>query len=156
MKILGLIVSMVICFAAAAAGSAFTNPSLPQWYAALHKPAWNPPNWLFAPVWTALFAMMAVAVWLVWSRAGFLGSPLATGLFAVQLALNIAWSAVFFGMRNPDAAFAEIVTLWVSIAVTVVAFAQVDAVAAWLLAPYLAWVSFASVLNWTIWRLNAG
>ncbi len=143
-----LVVFLVLTFAAAGVGAQF-GPS--PWFEALRKPAWNPPNWVFAPVWTALYAMMAVAAWLVW-RTGA-RAPLACWL--VQLALNAAWSWLFFGLERPDLAFVDIVVLWLAIAATLVTFAPVSRPAALLLAPYLAWVTFATVLNGTIWRLNA-
>jgi benzodiazapine receptor len=138
-------------FAAAAFGSRF----LPgEWYAALAKPAWNPPNWIFGPVWTLLYTMMGVAAWRVWRKAGFRRAPVAMGVFALQLILNAAWSWLFFGLHRMDLAFAEILVLWAAILATAVSFHRHDRLAAWLLAPYLAWVSFAAVLNFTLWRLN--
>jgi benzodiazapine receptor len=153
-KLGALIISFAVCFAVAALGAKLTTPSLPGWYAALNKPAWTPPSWLFGPVWTILFAMMAIAVWLVWMRVGLAGAPFAFALFAVQLALNAGWSLLFFGLRNPGAAFVEVVIFWIAIALTAIAFSEVAMVAGALLLPYLAWVSFAAVLNFAIWRLN--
>jgi len=115
---------------------------------------WNPPNWVFAPVWSALYLMMAVAAWLVWRRAGFGGASAALGLFAAQLIFNVAWSWLFFGLRSPGLAFGGIVVLWVAIVATIVSFARTTAAAAWIMTPYLAWVTFASTLNLAIWRLN--
>ncbi|HME81128.1 MAG TPA: TspO/MBR family protein [Candidatus Eremiobacteraceae bacterium] len=152
---IGLIVALAACFGAAALGSIFTTPRLGDWYANIRKPAWTPPSWLFAPVWTLLFIMMAVSVWLVWLRAGFAGASWAFALFAVQLALNVLWSALFFGMRNPAAAFAEVIVFWLAIAATALAFSRIDALSALLLVPYLLWVAFAAILNFAIWRLNA-
>lgn len=122
------------------------------WYAALVKPTWNPPAWVFAPVWTALYLAMGLAAWLVW-RAGAGVRPLA--LWGAQLALNAAWTPLFFGMHRPDLAFVDIVALWAVLAVTVVAFWRVTAAAGALMAPYLAWVTFAAALNLSLWRLNA-
>jgi tryptophan-rich sensory protein len=122
----------------------------------LLKPAWNPPAWVFGPVWTVLYLMMAVAAWLVWRRRGFAGAPWALGLFVLQLALNTLWSAIFFGLRRPGVAAIEILLLWLAILATLIAFAPVSRLAAILLAPYLAWVTFAAVLNFTIWRMNLG
>jgi tryptophan-rich sensory protein len=149
-----LAVFILICFGAAGLGSWFTTPALDSWYADLRKPPWNPPNWVFAPVWTTLYLLMAVAAWLVWRKAGFAAGRVALALFAVQLVLNVAWSALFFGQQNPGAAFGDIVLLWLAIAATMAAFRPVSPAAAWLLAPYLVWVTFAGVLNLTIWRLN--
>jgi tryptophan-rich sensory protein len=152
---LGLTISILVCFAAAGIGGGFTSSSLSEWYAALTKPSWNPPNWVFGPVWTVLYLAMAVAAWLVWRRSGFAGAPAALGLFALQLILNVAWSGIFFGLRNPGAAFVDIVALWIALVGAIVAFWRLLPAAGWLMVPYLAWVTFAAVLNFTIWRLNA-
>ena len=143
---------LLLCFAAAALGG-FFMPG--EWYASLEKPSWNPPGWVFGPVWTALYAVMAVAAWLVWRRGGFAAQRRPLLLFSVQITLNAAWTPLFFGLHRPGLAFAEIVLLWLAIAATLVVFARVSRPAAWLLVPYLAWVSFAAVLNFTLWRLNA-
>ena len=151
---LGLVLFLVVCFAAAGIGGAVTTPKIGTWYAALVKPSWNPPNWIFGLVWSALYFCMAVAAWLVW-RQGVVGQarvPLA--LFAVQLALNVLWSCIFFGLEMPGPAFAEVLLLWAAIAATMVTFWFRSTVAGILFVPYLVWVSFASVLNFTIWRLN--
>jgi benzodiazapine receptor len=150
-SIFGLAGWLVLCFGAAAAGAQFMPG---EWYAGLKKPAWNPPSWIFGPVWSALYTMMAVAAWLVWRRGGFAGQRRPLTLFLVQLALNAAWTPLFFGLHRPGAAFAEIVLLWLAIAATLAAFRRVSRAAAWLLAPYLAWVSFAAALNFALWRLN--
>jgi len=152
-SLLALAAWVVLCFSAAAIGAQFMPG---EWYASLKKPSWNPPNWIFGPVWTALYAMMAVAAWLVWRRGGFAAQALPLAAFLVQLVLNALWSWLFFGLKNPGLAFAEIVALWVAIATTLLLFRRPSATAAWLLAPYLAWVTFASLLNFTLWRLNAG
>lgn len=148
---LGLAGWLLLCFGGAAFGSLFIPG---EWYAQLRKPAWNPPNWIFGPVWTALYTMMAVAAWLVWCRGGFAAQRVSLGLFLLQLLFNAAWSALFFGLHNPGLAFAEILLLWLAIAGTVVAFWKAHRVAAALLMPYLAWVSFAAALNFTLWQLN--
>lgn len=150
-----LVAMLLICFAAAGVGGALTAQSVRDWYPTLAKPAWTPPDWLFGPVWTALYAMMAVAAWLVWRRDGWRGSRAALVLFGVQLLLNVGWSAVFFGLRQPGLAFAEIVVLWLAIAATALAFGRRSKIAGWMLAPYLAWTSFAATLNLAIWRLNS-
>jgi benzodiazapine receptor len=142
---------LLLCFAAASLGAVFMPG---DWYAALKKPAWNPPGWVFGPVWSALYTMMAVAAWLVWQRGGFAAQRRPLGFFLAQLALNALWTPLFFGLHQPGVAFAEIVLLWLAIAWTIVAFWPVHRVAAGLLVPYLAWVSFAAVLNGTLWRLN--
>lgn len=142
---------LVLCFSAASLG-AFFMPG--EWYTMLKKPSWNPPAWIFGPVWSSLYTMMAVAAWLVWKRGGFAAQRPPLRLFLVQLALNGAWSPLFFGLHWPGVAFAEILLLWLAIVTTLTAFRPVSRVAAWLLAPYLAWVTFAAVLNFMLYRLN--
>ena len=153
-SMIGLIVFLVVCFAAAGIGGAVTTPKIGTWYANLVKPSWNPPNWIFGPVWSALYCCMAVAGWLVWRQDGVAGAKLPLALFGVQLALNVLWSFIFFGLENPGLAFVEAILLWAAIAATMMAFWQRSMVAGILFVPYLAWVSFASVLNLTVWRLN--
>ncbi len=147
----GLAACLLITFCAAALGALFMPG---EWYAGLHKPAWNPPAWIFGPVWTMLYAAMAVAAWLVWVRGGWRGEGRALALFLVQLALNAAWSPLFFGLHRIGLALAEILLLWAAIAAMMAAFFRIRRAAGWLLVPYLAWVSFAAVLNFTLWRLN--
>jgi tryptophan-rich sensory protein len=148
---LGLFAFAAACFATASTGALF-RPG--KWYANMRKPWWRPPNWLFGPVWFVLYIMIAVSGWLVWRKAGLAGAAAPLAIYVVQLLLNAGWSALFFGMRRPDLAFAEIIALWLSIAATIVAFESVDHFAALLLVPYFVWVSFASVLNFALWRLN--
>jgi tryptophan-rich sensory protein len=148
-----LVLFFALTFAAAGIGSIATTPNLPTWYAGLAKPTWNPPNWIFGPVWTALYISMAVAAWLVWRQGGLWQWPLA--LFSIQLALNAAWSWLFFGFHLPGAAFIEVVALFVAIAATTIAFCNKSMAAGILMLPYLGWVAFATVLNFTIWRLNS-
>jgi tryptophan-rich sensory protein len=148
---LGLAAWLVLCFGASSMGALFPPGA---WYAGLDKPSWNPPGWVFGPVWSALYTMMAVAAWLVWQRGGFAAQRRGLMWFITQLALNAAWTPLFFGLRLPVIAFGEILLLWAAIAATLRAFLKVNRVAAWLLVPYLAWVSFAAVLNFTLWRLN--
>lgn len=121
------------------------------WYAALNKPSWNPPPWLFGPAWTLLYTLMAIAAWMVWKRVGF-GKPLK--LYFVQLALNAAWTPIFFGAHQLGWALVEIVALWVAILLTLLSFHRVNTAAGWLFVPYLAWVTFATSLNFTLWKLN--
>lgn len=126
-----------------------------DWYAQLNKPDWNPPSWVFGPVWTTLYVLMGVAAWLVWERHGFNGAArTALVLFLVHLLFNAAWSALFFGLESPGLAFAEILVLWAMILTLIVLFWRLRPAAGALLLPYLAWVSFAAVLNYTIWQLN--
>ena len=146
---------IVLCLAVGATGGAVTATSVGTWYAALEKPAFNPPDWVFAPVWTALYVMMAIGAWRVWLKAGEApGARPALGLWSLQLALNLTWSFVFFGARLIGAALAEIVVLLAAIVATLVLFWRVDRAAGWLLVPYAAWVAFAAVLTAAIWRLN--
>jgi translocator protein len=156
LNFVGLAISLLLCFGAAALGSLFTVPSIPSWYASLKKPAWTPPSWLFGPVWAILFAMMALAAWLVWIRAGIAGAPAALAVFAVQLFFNVAWSWLFFARRDPGAALVDIALLCLSVGLTALLFARVELLAAYLLLPYLAWVLFAALLNACIWQLNQG
>lgn len=148
-----LILCIVVCLGAAGIGSLLTTPALRPWYASLSKPRWTPPNWLFGPVWTILFVAMAIAAWLVWRKVALTAVPVQ--LFLLQLLLNVAWSAVFFRLRSPGPAFAEIVMLWFAILATSIEFWRVVPAAGWLLLPYLIWVSYATALNFSIWRLNA-
>lgn len=151
---LGLLVFLAVCFAAAGIGGAVTTPKIGTWYAALVKPSWNPPNWVFGPVWSALYGCMAVAAWLVWRQEGFQQARVPLVLFAGQLALNVLWSCIFFGLEKPGLAFVEVLILSAAITATMVAFWLRSTVAGILFMPYLAWVSFASVLNFMVWRLN--
>ena len=143
---------LVVTFGVTAIGGIATSGSVRSWYPTLAKPAWNPPGWGFEPVWTALYATMAVAAWLVWRRAGW-GGTLA--LFGMQLALNAAWAPLFFGLHRIDLALADIVLLWAAIVATTVAFWKVTPFAGWLFVLYLLWVTFATALNFALWRLNA-
>lgn len=149
------VVSIAIALAVGAVGGWATASSVTTWYATLAKPAFNPPNFLFGPVWTALYVLMAVAAWLVW-RAGPADGRRRTALtlYAVQLALNLAWSLIFFGLRRPDLALMEVLVLFAAILATIRAFARLDRRAGWMLLPYAAWVAFATLLNFEIWRLN--
>ncbi|HEX8456470.1 MAG TPA: TspO/MBR family protein [Pyrinomonadaceae bacterium] len=151
---IGLVCAVAACFAAAGLGSVYTTPSIPTWYASLQKPAWTPPAWVFGPVWTLLYLLMAVAVWLVWRERGFTGARPALTLFAVQLTLNALWSVVFFGWKRPGLALVEIYFLWAAIFATMLSFWRISHAAAWLIWPYLLWVTFAGFLNLSIWRLN--
>ncbi len=152
--VVGLLVSVGVCVGAGLIGSAFTARSVGEWYGGLSKPAWTPPSWVFGPVWSALYVLMGTAAWLVWRQAGSSARALALMVFALQLGLNAAWSAVFFGMRLPGWAFGEIVVLWAAILWAAIAFWRVSPVAGLLLLPYFGWVSFAGVLNFAIWRMN--
>ncbi|MDJ0973439.1 MAG: TspO/MBR family protein [Planctomycetota bacterium] len=124
------------------------------WYAALEKPAWTPPGWVFGPVWTTLYTLMGIAAWLVWRKAGWSGARTALSLFLVQLALNAAWTPLFFGVHAMLVAFVCIVLMWLAVAATLVAFWRQTRLAGVLLVPYLAWLTLASALNFELWRLN--
>ena len=146
-----MMVSIALVTAAASLGGIYGTG---DWYRTLAKPAWNPPNWIFGPVWSALYLAMAVSAWLIWMKRGTHPVGLALGLYAVQLALNAAWTAIFFGAHQMGWAFAEIVLLDALIVACVIAFWPVSRTASVLMVPYAAWVSFAAVLNFTLWRLN--
>lgn len=149
-----LALSLVACFAISGLGGAITAGPVKSWYPTLVKPALTPPDLAFPIVWTLLYALMAIAAWLVWRSAGLHRARGALVLFGIQLLLNLAWSALFFGLQRPDLALAEIAILWAAIAATAIQFWRHDRRAALLLVPYLAWVSFAVWLNAAIWWLN--
>jgi translocator protein len=149
--IMGVVGWLVLTFGAAALGVRFLPD---EWYRQLNKPTWNPPNSIFAPVWTVLYLLMAIAAWLVWRRYGIEGALIPLILFVVQLLLNAAWTWLFFGLHRPFGALVDILILWLAILATLIWFWQLEPIAGILLLPYLAWVSFATVLNWTIWRMN--
>ncbi len=144
---------LLVTFGAPALG-AFAAPD--GWYQSLKKPAWNPPSWIFGPAWTSLYTLMAVAAWLVWKRGGFGVRRLPLSLYFIQLALNAAWSPIFFGAHRVGWALVDIIALWIAILVTLLSFFRVSKAAGVLLVPYLAWVTFATALNFTFWRMNAG
>lgn len=149
----GLGVFLLLTLGVAAIGSVITS-SGQAWNDPLEKPWFYPPGWLFGPVWTALYVMMAAAAWLVWRGRGIPRTQGALGLWAVQLALNLAWTGIFFGLEQPGWALVEILVLSVAIAATGVVFWRYSQLASWLLVPYLAWVTFAAALNFELWRLN--
>ena len=150
-----LITSIIVCQLAGVVGSIFTTPAIPTWYATLRKPSFTPPNWVFSPVWISLFVLMGIAAFLVWNK-GLSDQRVKTalGIFALQLILNVLWSAMFFGLRSPLAGLIEIAVLWVAILLTILYFFRVSEAAGILLIPYFLWVSFAAFLNFSIWRLN--
>jgi benzodiazapine receptor len=153
-QVVALAVSAALCFGTEAAGGALTAAAVRDWYPTLAKPAWTPPSWVFGPVWTLLFALMAASAWLVWRRSGPRGAGVALGLFGAQLVLNAGWSLLFFALCSPGAALIEINVLWVAIAATIAAFARVSRAAALLLVPYLLWVGYATALNAAVWSMN--
>lgn len=152
-QILGLAGWLLVCFAAAAAG-ALASVNAGAFYAGLERPPWAPPGWLFGPVWTLLYAFMAVSAWLVWRAHGFARARPALALFLIQLAVNAVWTWLFFVWQRGDLAFAGIVLLWALVAGTLAAFVRLQYSAALLLLPYLAWITFAGVLTLAVWRLN--
>jgi benzodiazapine receptor len=149
-----LVVLVVVCEGVGLLGGRWTGPEIPRWYRTLAKPSFNPPSWIFAPVWTTLYLLMAIAAWLVVSAQSGAARTAGLGLFFLQLALNLAWSWIFFRKHALGAAALEVATLWITIGATTLVFAQVSPASAWLMAPYWAWVTFASILNASIWRLN--
>jgi len=148
---LPLAVWIVLCLAASATA---VFVSTDGWYASLEKPAWNPPPWVFAPVWTVLYILMGLSAWLVWRRGGWKEQGRPLGWFLFQMALNALWTPLFFGLHWIGPAFAEIAVLWGVLLLTLVLFWRINALAGWLLVPYLLWVSFAACLNFALWRLN--
>lgn len=151
---IGLVIILFVCLGAGGLGAFATTSEITGWYRTITKPSWNPPDWVFGPVWTTLYVLMAIAAWLVWKPNGFRAAATPLTLFGLQLGLNCAWSFIFFGMHEPGWAFGEILLMWLAIVATMVTFNSHSKLAVCLLSPYLAWVSFASVLNFTIWRLN--
>jgi tryptophan-rich sensory protein len=147
--------SIAICFLAAGIGSIFTVSAIPSWYATLVKPSFSPPNYLFGPVWTILYIMMGISLYIIWNK-GIKNKNVKAALyiFGIQLILNTIWSPVFFGAHALFLALIIIIALWFYIVKTIKAFAKIDKLASYLLYPYLAWVSFASILNFSVWFLN--
>ncbi|QUD90897.1 tryptophan-rich sensory protein [Phenylobacterium montanum] len=146
--------SIAIALAVGAVGGFATHSSVGSWYATLAKPSFNPPNAVFGPVWTMLYVLMALAAWRVWRTGPRKAVGLPLGLYAAQLALNLAWSLIFFGLRQPGLALADIAALMALVIATTIAFLRIDRPAGLIMIPYAAWVAFASALNFEIWRLN--
>ncbi|MDP3882948.1 MAG: TspO/MBR family protein [Candidatus Staskawiczbacteria bacterium] len=177
-KVLKLLASIIICEMAGVVGTFFTTPEINSWYSTLNKPAFNPPSWVFGPVWTALFVLMGVSLYLVWSKDFSIENKIGSSqvkswnkwsdkfwngswqkaniilIFGLQLVLNVVWSAIFFGAHNIGAAFFELLMLWVAIVYTIANFYRVSKWSAYLLVPYIVWVTFAGVLNVTLWLIN--
>jgi len=151
---LALVFWFVLCFAVAGIGGRWTAGEIGGWYRTLARPAIAPPNWVFGPVWTLLYGLMAFAAWRIWLAPSSPGRILALGLFLAQLALNLAWTWIFFRKHAIGAALIEVSVLWAAIRATTAAFSRVEVGASWLMAPYLAWVTFAAALNAAFWRLN--
>lgn len=147
--------SLVLTLAAAAIGGAVTARPVQTWYRTIRKPTWNPPDWLFGPVWTILYILMGISLWRVWRIGWDLGAVrTAVLLFLAQLVLNVLWSVIFFGQRQLGWGVLELILLWACLLATMIAFFGLQPLAGWLLVPYLAWVTFAGFLNFTVWRLN--
>jgi tryptophan-rich sensory protein len=153
---LGLVIAILLPLSLGGIGAVTSNYSLSTWYRTLRKPSWNPPNWVFGPVWTALYIMMGLASWLVWRERTSRRPSVEEALrwYSIQLFFNGLWSIIFFGMRRIRLALVDIVALWGSLLVTLIQFFRVRKIAAWLLIPYFLWVSFATMLNAMIWWLN--
>jgi len=152
--ILKLVASIILCQLAGFFGSLFTTPAIPTWYATLRKPFFTPPNWIFSPVWIGLYILMGISLFFIWRRAGHPKFKIAFIFFFVQLILNILWSVAFFGLKSPLLGLVGIVLLWIAILLTIQNFLKVSKMAGLLLLPYLLWVSFAALLNFSLWFLN--
>ncbi len=153
-NVIKLVSSVIITVGLGGAGGFFTAPEIANWYSTLNKPSFNPPNYLFGPVWTLLYIFMGISLFLIWKQPASSQKKTAITLFIIQFALNIAWSFIFFNQHQVLLAFIEIVLMWIFILLTILAFGKIKKAAAWLLVPYICWVSFASVLNFAIWNLN--
>ncbi|MBW3012547.1 tryptophan-rich sensory protein [Candidatus Woesearchaeota archaeon] len=151
-SLIRLVVSIVISGLAGLIGSLFTSQTVSTWFVELNKPVFNPPNWLFGPVWTLLYILIGVSLFIVWEKNS--KDKLAYTFFGVQMALNALWSILFFGLKSPLLAFIEIIALWVFILLTILRFYKISKTSAYLLIPYILWVSFAAVLNFSIYLLN--
>lgn len=155
-KITKIIIAIIVSQLAGIIGSIFTTPAITGWYATIAKPEFAPPNWVFGPVWITLFALMGIAAGLVWAKGlERKDVRIALGVFVGHLVLNTLWSIIFFGLKSPGGAFIEIVFLWISILASTVLFAHISKPAAWLMLPYILWVTFAAFLNYSIWMLLA-
>jgi len=153
--ILKLVASIILCQLAGLIGSLATVPAIPTWYESLKKPFFNPPNWIFGPVWTGLYALMGVSLFLTWQRRKDNSEVnIALVFFFLQLMLNVLWSMAFFGLRSPLLGLMDIVLLWTAIFLTIRKFLNISRTAALLLVPYILWVSFAVLLNFSLWVLN--
>ncbi len=150
-----LIICIVLTVGFGSLGGIFTAAEIQGWYLHLNKPSWNPPNWLFAPVWTSLYLLMGISLYLVWKTpANTDAKRWAVIIFIAQFVLNFLWSYIFFREHLMGWAFVEITVMWIAILCTIIAFSRINKTAAWLLVPYISWVSFAAILNYTVWQLN--
>lgn len=146
-------IMIVIAELAGIVGSVFTAPAIGEWYSTLEKPMWTPPGWVFAPVWLSLYALMGIAAGIIWNSKSKIRKN-ALSIYGIQLVLNILWSIIFFGIRSPGYAFAEIVLLWLAIWATMSFFTRISKKAGWMLMPYILWVTIAAALNYSIWMMN--
>ncbi len=154
-KALRLMFAVALCEIAGLVGAFYTSQAIPTWYAGLIKSELTPPSWIFAPVWTTLFALMGIAVFIIWHKGPRRTDVrVAVVFFAMQLILNVAWSYIFFGMHAPGKALIDILLLWSMIMLTTLTFHPISKIAAWLMVPYLLWVTFAAYLNLTVWLFN--
>lgn len=153
-KLGSFVLAIIFCQLAGLIGTIFTFEAIPTWYATLNKPFFSPPNWIFGPVWTILYTLMGISLWLIWQSKKNEQRRKALQVFGVQLLLNSLWSIIFFGLKNPLVAFIEILIMWGAIFLTIRYFSRLSQLAAWLLIPYLLWVSFATLLNGAIFVLN--
>lgn len=155
-KTVKIAIALIICLMVGYSASVVTRPSVETWYPTIIKPSFNPPNWIFMPVWTLLYIFMGVAAGLVWDKIKEQNEEVkkALGFFLIQLTLNAIWSYIFFGLKNPMLAFVEIALLWLMIYETYFKFNKINKIAGYLLIPYMAWVAFAGILNASIWWLN--
>jgi len=151
---LKLIISIILTVGLGSLGGLFTIAEIPTWYAGLNKPSFNPPNWIFGPVWTTLYLLMGISFYLIWKLPSSKSRTQAIFVFFIQFILNFCWSILFFSMHQIGWAFVEIIAMWILILLTILQFRKHSIPAAVLLIPYLLWVSFASLLNWSIWLLN--
>jgi tryptophan-rich sensory protein len=149
-----LIISLFICQLAGIIGSIFTAPAVTTWYAVLNKPAFNPPDWIFAPVWIILYVLMGISFYIIWIKSSRQNFGFLFSAFVLQLILNAFWNIIFFGLRFPLLAFIEIIVLWVMILICIFYFYPVSRASSYLLVPYIIWVTFAAVLNFAFWKMN--
>lgn len=154
-KIVQFIISLILCQGAGLIGTVFTVGAIQNWYVYLNKPGFSPPNWIFGPVWTVLYTLMAVALFAVWQTGlNNRRTKIAFWIFIIHLGVNALWSILFFGLRNPAMALIDITMLWILVAVSMFLFYKIRKATLWLLLPYLVWVTFAIFLNFYIWKLN--
>lgn len=153
-RFLGALIAVLITLCAGLVGNLLGMDAIATWYAGLNKPAWNPPNWIFGPVWTILYVLMGIAAYLVWEQKKDSSRRAALVVYAVQLFLNALWSIIFFTFKQPAIAFGEIIIMWIAIVATIILFWRIKPLAGILLLPYIAWVTFATALNFAVWQLN--